>query len=124
MGDYGNYVYSFSPDTDDVISDDSSKIYSSEEREKALEDMTDSDVWNDFDGILLYAGYAGDESASKEELEKLNKRNGTAYDECMVISADIYSNEKQAVLRDTKWQLAKENGVWRVVEYSTSEGEK
>ena len=42
----------------------------------------------------------------------------------MVISADIYSNEKQAVLRDTKWQLAKENGVWRVVEYSTSEGEK
>ena len=70
--------------------------------------------------------YASDQQIqlSKEELEKLNKRNGTAYDECMVISADIYSNEEQAVLRDTKWQLAKENGVWRVVEYSTSEGEK
>ena len=123
MGDYGNYVYTFSPDTDDVISDDRSQIYSLEEREEALNDMLASDVWNDFDGILLYAGYAGDESASKEELEKLNKRNGTAYDECMVISADIYSNEEQAVLRDTKWQLAKENGVWRVVEYSASKGE-
>ncbi|WP_024857496.1 hypothetical protein [Ruminococcus albus] len=113
----------FDFDYADVMDASRSDIYSTEEREEALEAMTDSDVWNDFDGIPLYAGYAGDESASKEELEKLNKRNGTAYDECMVISADIYSYEKQAVLRDTKWQLAKENGVWRVVEYSASKGE-
>ena len=79
-----------------------------------------SDEWADLIGELLYAKYAGDESASKEELEKLNKRNGAAYDECMVISADIYSHEKQAVLRDTKWQLAKENGSWKVVDYSAS----
>lgn len=123
MGDYDELVYSFSPDTGDVISDDRSQIYSSEEREKALEAMTGSEVWEDFDGTLLYAGYAGDESASKEELDKLNKSNGTAYDECMVICADIYSNEEQAVLRDTKWQLAKENGRWEVVEYSAPEGE-
>ncbi|MCR5540772.1 MAG: hypothetical protein K6F71_08160 [Ruminococcus sp.] len=120
LGDMSDII---KPDTDDAIADGKSDIYSSAERKKALEVMTNSDEWADLIGELLYAKYAGDESASKEELDKLNKRNGTAYDECMVMYADLYSYEELAVLKNTKWQLAKDNGVWRVVEYSKSEGE-
>ena len=120
---FGDFSDTFIPYTDEATEDGKSEIYSSEERKTALEVITDSDIWHDLIGELLYANYAGDESASKEELDKLNKRNGTAYDECMVMYADLYSCKEQTILKDTKWQLAKDNGVWRVVEYSTSEGE-
>jgi hypothetical protein len=120
LGDFSDY---YGGHLDDATADGISDIYSSAERETALDAMTDSGAWADLDADLLYAKYAGDESASKEELDKLNKRNGTAYDECMVMYADLYSCKEQTILKDTKWQLAKDNGVWKVVEYSTSERE-
>ncbi|SFC68727.1 LptM family lipoprotein [Ruminococcus albus] len=111
-------IYKFKPDTEDTTADGISDIYPSKEREKALEAMTDSDVWEELDGELLYAEYAGDESASKEELDKLNKSKGTDYDGCMKMHADFYSAEKADIVKDAEWLVARQNGEWEVVEYN------
>ena len=102
-----------------------SDIYSAKERTAAAEAMM---IWFDdkesFEGELLDIRYAGDESASKEELDKLNKSKGTDYDGCMKMHADLYSAEKADIVKDTEWLVARQNGEWEVVEYNLPEASK
>ncbi|SEK81726.1 hypothetical protein [Ruminococcus albus] len=102
-----------------------SDIYNAKERTAAAEAM---EYWFDhkesFEGELLDIRYVGDESASQEELDKLNKSKGTEYDGCMKMHADLYSAEKADIVKDTEWLVARQNGEWEVVECDLPEASK
>ena len=109
--------YSFSPSVN--IGD--SKIYGSDEILWAVDDIAEIVIDNkEYEGYCIVRGvYAGDEFASNEALDKINKENGTNYTDCMKIYADVYSSEDKTILTDTEWYLAKKGDEdWEIAEYN------
>ncbi|SFC68758.1 hypothetical protein [Ruminococcus albus] len=113
----GDNKYSFSPS----VKTGDSKIYESNDILWTVTDIAEIVIDNKkYEGYCIVCGeYAGDEFASKEALDKINKENGTNYTDCMKIYADVYSSEDKTILTDTEWYIAsKGDENWEVVEYN------
>ncbi len=106
----------------------SSELYSKEEMDAAITAIrAEFDTW---DGCELHAlRYAGDESASQENLDWMNelRKDGDAFTQCIEFLSDFHSPKDEAAssalgveadqeYRDFQWWLARsDGGDWQLV---------